>query len=270
MRVLRKRSRRTSRIRPGLSGEDLATGLLSVRDVTVSYNRIPAIHHIGFQLSRGQSAGLVGPNGAGKTTLLKAIAGLLPLETGEISFENFRLGKARAGRKGIIAYVPQRESVDWDFPITVRGLVEMGRYAGLGAWGRFGSDDEVIVEEALAMVELTDFADRQIKKLSGGQQQRAFLARAWAQQSEIYLLDEPFAGLDAPAKESFHQALNRLRGEGKILLVSHHDLKEVPDLFDQVVLLNGELVVAGATAEVFTKENLDRAYSVGVFSGHQH
>jgi len=270
MRVFRKRSRRTSRIRPGRSGEDLSAGLLRVRDVTVSYNRIPAIHHVDFQLMRGQCAGLLGPNGAGKTTLLKAICGLLPLETGEICFDNFRLGKLRTGKKGIIAYVPQRESVDWDFPITVRGLVEMGRYAGLGAWGKFGSNDEAIVDEALALVELTDFADRQIKKLSGGQQQRAFLARAWAQQSEIYLLDEPFTGLDAPAKEAFHQALNRMRDEGKILLVSHHDLKEVPELFDQVVLLNGELVVAGATAEVFTQENLEKAYSVGVFSGHGH
>jgi ABC-type Mn2+/Zn2+ transport system ATPase subunit len=169
-----------------------------------------------------------------------------------------------------IAYVPQREVVDWDFPITVRGLVEMGRYPSLGNWGRFGAKDHEAVEEALHVCDLEDLADRQISALSGGQQQRAFLARAWAQRAEIYLLDEPFTGLDRNATEAFAAAMRRLRDAGKLVIASHHDLKSVEALFDQILLINGELVACGPTAEAFTTQNLDRAYGTHIFSGHAH
>jgi ABC-type Mn2+/Zn2+ transport system ATPase subunit len=240
---------------------------LQLEDVTVSYNRIPAVHHLSATLSCGSCVALLGPNGAGKTTLLKAIAGLLPLETGRIEFRGHQVEGA-SGRE--IAYVPQREAVDWDFPVTVRGLVEMGRYPALGKWRRFGAVDHAAVEEALHICDLEDIADRQISALSGGQQQRAFLARAWAQKADIYLLDEPFTGLDRNAVEAFAQAMRRLREAGKLIMASHHDLKSVEALFDHILLLNGELVACGPTAEAFTKENLDRAYAVHVFSGHAH
>ena len=240
---------------------------LYLEDVTVSYNRIPAVHHLSATLSCGSCVALLGPNGAGKTTLLKAIAGLLPLETGRIEFRGHQL-EGTSGRE--IAYVPQREAVDWDFPVTVRGLVEMGRYPALGKWRRFGAVDHAAVEEALHICDLEDIADRQISALSGGQQQRAFLARAWAQKADIYLLDEPFTGLDRNAVEAFAQAMRRLREAGKLIMASHHDLKSVEALFDHILLLNGELVACGPTAEAFTKDNLDRAYAVHVFSGHAH
>ena len=240
---------------------------LHLEDVTVSYNRIPAVHHLSATLSCGSCVALLGPNGAGKTTLLKAIAGLLPLETGRIEFRGHQL-EGTSGRE--IAYVPQREAVDWDFPVTVRGLVEMGRYPALGKWRRFGASDDAAVEEALHICDLEDIADRQISALSGGQQQRAFLARAWAQKADIYLLDEPFTGLDRNAVEAFAQAMRRLREAGKLIMASHHDLKSVEALFDHILLLNGELVACGPTAEAFTKDNLDRAYAVHVFSGHAH
>jgi ABC-type Mn2+/Zn2+ transport system ATPase subunit len=240
---------------------------LHLEDVTVSYNRIPAVHHLNATLSCGSCVALLGPNGAGKTTLLKAIAGLLPLETGRIEFRGHQL-ESTSSRE--IAYVPQREAVDWDFPVTVRGLVEMGRYPALGKWRRFSASDHSAVEEALHICDLEDIADRQISALSGGQQQRAFLARAWSQKADIYLLDEPFTGLDRNAVEAFAQAMRRLREAGKLIMASHHDLKSVEALFDHILLLNGELVACGPTAEAFTKDNLDRAYAVHVFSGHAH
>jgi ABC-type Mn2+/Zn2+ transport system ATPase subunit len=240
---------------------------LVLKDVTVSYSRIPAVHHLSTSVSCGSCVALLGPNGAGKTTLLKAIAGLLPLETGHIRFEGHEIG---AHPSRAIAYVPQREAVDWDFPITVRGLVEMGRYPSLGNWGRFGPKDHEAVEEALHVCDLEDLADRQISALSGGQQQRTFLARAWAQHAEIYLLDEPFTGLDRNATEAFAAAMRRLRDAGKLVIASHHDLKSVEALFDQILLINGELVACGPTAEAFTTQNLDRAYGMHIFSGHSH
>lgn len=247
---------------------------LILQDVTVSFNRVPAIHHISGQLECTSCVGLLGPNGAGKTTLLKAIAGLLPLETGSITFRGHDVVGSghRAGKS--IAYVPQREAVDWDFPITVRGLVEMGRYPALGLWKPFRKSDCAIVDEALAVMDLSDFAERQIKALSGGQQQRAFLARAWAQQADIYLLDEPCTGLDRNARAALVRVMHRLRTEGKLILASHHELGDVPEVFDQVVLLNGELVAAGATDDVFTPETIDRAFATRVFAGdptpHHH
>ena len=243
---------------------------LILKDLTVSFNRVPAIHHINLTLGCGSCVGLLGPNGAGKSTLLKTIAGLLPIETGSIEFRGHETSAHDApGRR--IAYVPQREAVDWDFPITVRGLVEMGRYPALGLWKKFGEADHEIVREALRVVDLEDYASRQISALSGGQQQRVFLARAWAQQSDIYLLDEPYTGLDRNARQSFTAALHKLREAGKLIILSHHELNDVPQIFDRVILINGELVAAGDVATTFTPENIERAFATRIFSGaHTH
>jgi ABC-type Mn2+/Zn2+ transport system ATPase subunit len=239
-------------------------GQLVIEDLTVSYHRIPAVHHLDVCLESGSCVGLLGPNGAGKTTLLKALAGLLPAETGRVQFNGRSVADAR-----LITYVPQREAVDWDFPITVRGLTEMGRYSVLGMWKPFGARDRAIVDEALQVADLNAFANRQIKALSGGQQQRAFLARAWAQEAEIYLLDEPFGGLDRNAASAFAEAIHRLRESGKLLIISHHNLIDAGQLFDHVLILNGELVSFGPTAQTLTRENIDRAFSTKIFSGHK-
>lgn len=243
-----------------------ADSLLVVEDLTVSYHRIPAIHHLSFSLGRGHCTGIFGPNGAGKSTLLKSIAGLLRPETGRILIGRRELPKAAP----LIAYLPQRESVDWDFPVTVRGLVEMGRYHHLGLLRPFSEKDEAAVEEALALFGLTELAGRQIKELSGGQQQRAFLARAWAQEADLYLLDEPFAGLDRVSSANLAGALRTLAGRDKLLLVSHHTLTEAVDLFDTAILLNGEMVACGPTTETLSPRNLECAYGTAVYSGRHH
>lgn len=239
---------------------------LAVRDLTVSYHRIPALHHIEFTLRCGQSAALVGPNGAGKSTLLKTLAGLNRFETGSISFH----GRTIRGATEDFAYLPQREQIDWDFPTTVRGIVEMGRYLRLGWWRRYGPADEAAVQQALEAMHLTPIQHRQINALSGGQQQRAFLGRALAQQAHVFLLDEPFTGLDRPSQDNLKQTLLTLRRQGKLIIASHHELSTVEELFDQVVMLNGELIAAGPTREVFTEENIRKTYAARVFSALEH
>jgi len=239
---------------------------LVVSDLTVSYNRVPALHHLGFTAKCGQCVGLIGPNGAGKSTLLKALSGLVGIETGAISFH----GHAVRGSNREFAYLPQREQIDWDFPATVRTLVEMGRFIRTGWWRRYSPHDDVAVDEAIRLMQLEELEHRQISALSGGQQQRSFLARAIAQQAHVFLLDEPFTGLDRPNQDNLKQLLRTLRGEGKLLLVSHHDLSSVQEIFDSVILLNGELIAAGPVAETFTDENIRRAYSTRVFSGPVH
>lgn len=236
---------------------------LALEDVTVSYRRVPAIHHLSVHLQCGSCVALMGPNGAGKTTLIKAIAGLLRIETGRILFKGGLL--TPSGRT--IAYVPQREAIDWDFPVTVQGLVEMGRFPALGLWRRFTRNDARLVAEAMEVMDLGEFADRQIGKLSGGQQQRAFLARAWAQQSDIYLLDEPFNGLDRNARDAFRKSLHALRDAGKLVIASHHDHNDVGALFDQVLLINGELVAHGPVAETFTEDRITRTFGTRIFTG---
>lgn len=243
-----------------------ARPMLKIEDLTVSYHRVPAIHHLGLDLDAGHCVGLFGPNGAGKSTLLKAVAGLLPAETGRILIEGKELSKAAP----LIAYLPQRESVDWDFPVTVQGLVEMGRYHHVGLLGAFTKRDEESVRQALELFNLHPLAKRQIKELSGGQQQRAFLARAWAQEADLYLLDEPFAGLDRTSAESLAAALQTLKERGKLLLVSHHALSEAEALFDTAILLNGELIACGPTAETLSPIHLECAYGTAVFSGEHH
>lgn len=243
------------------------THSLEITDLTVSYDRVPVLHHLNLKLHCGDCVALLGPNGAGKTTFLKAVAGLVPLETGTIRLH----GHSPQDIPREISYLPQREQVDWDFPITVRGLVEMGRYAHLGNWKSFTPHDASIVDQALATLHLTDLADRQIKALSGGQQQRAFLARSWAQQAHVYLLDEPFEGLDKNAQRDLADALRQLSGEGKLIIASHHHLADVPELFSHVILLNGELVAQGTVADVFKPELIEKTFSTEIYTGpHRH
>jgi ABC-type Mn2+/Zn2+ transport system ATPase subunit len=240
--------------------------LLQIEDLTVSYHRIPAIHHLNVTLDAGHCVGLFGPNGAGKSTLLKTIAGLIKAETGRILID----GKQLQGTESRIAYLPQRESVDWDFPVTVEGLVEMGRYHHVGLFKAFSKQDKDAVGNALEIFHLTSFSNRQIKELSGGQQQRAFLARAWAQEADIYLLDEPFSGLDRTSTAALESALRILKKQGKLVLVSHHVLADAQTLFDSAILLNGELVASGSVAEALSPQHISCAYGTAIYSGSPH
>jgi len=237
--------------------------VLDISDMTVSYSQVPALHHIHLKVRCGQCVALLGPNGAGKSTLLKALAGLLPLETGSISFH----GHSVHGVTQDFAYLPQRENIDWDFPATVRGLVEMGRFLRVGWWRRYSRRDAAAVEEAIHLMQLEELAHRQISALSGGQQQRTFLARALAQEAHVVLLDEPFTGLDKPNQDNLKGLIGRLRAQGKLVIASHHDLASVPEIFDHVVFLNGELIAAGPVGEVFSEANIQKTYSRRAFAG---
>ena len=245
----------------------MAVHHLEIKDLTVAYHRVPAVHHVSLDLRCGHCIALLGPNGAGKTTFFKALVGLVPKETGEIVFG----GHGKVGADTDIAYLPQRSVIDWDFPITVRGMVEMGRYMRIGKWGSFGKADAAAVDLALRTMELADLATRQISALSGGQQQRAFLARSLAQEAHVFLLDEPFTGLDKTAQDLLAQAIRKLVAAGNLVIASHHDLKSVPEIFDQVIFLNGELIAFGDSEEAFNEENIARTYRTQVFSAaHAH
>jgi len=236
---------------------------LRINDLTVSYNRVPALHHINLEIGCGHCVALLGPNGAGKTTFFKTIVGLLKPDSGNITFHEHQTGR----KLGDVAYLPQRENVDWDFPITVRGLVEMGCYLRLSWWRKFIAADRRNVDAALKAMHLEDLAERQISALSGGQQQRAFLARALVQDAHIFLFDEPFAGLDKYSQESLGQTIKEIAQKGNLVIASHHDLKNVPDFFDQVIFLNGELIAYGDTNRIFNEENIAKTFSTSVFSG---
>ena len=239
---------------------------LVIQDLTVAYRRVPAIHHLDLVLSCGHRVALLGPNGAGKTSLFKALVGLVPLVTGSVNFGGH--GKTPAAAE--IAYLPQRSAVDWDFPVTVRGLVEMGRYLQTSWWRTFAKADAEAVTSALGTIGLTGLANRQISALSGGQQQRAFLARSLAQNAHVFLLDEPFTGLDRPSQELLGATLRRLSDAGNLVIAAHHDLKSVPELFDQVIFLNRKLIAFGETAEIFTEENIERTFGAQVFPAAPH
>jgi len=234
----------------------VTTPALEVHDLTVAYRRKPVLWNVDFEIPEGQLVGIVGPNGAGKTTLIKAILGLAPLASGRVDI----YGEPYAEQRSLIGYVPQRESVDWEFPVTVRDVVLMGTYGKLGWFRRPGVDENRQADECLEQVGMSEFADRQIRQLSGGQQQRVFLARALAQDARIYFMDEPFAGVDAATESAILKLLRTLRQRGKTVFVVHHDLQTVRDYFDYVVLLNMRLVACGAVSEVFTTDNLQRTY----------
>jgi len=229
---------------------------VEVHDVTVAYHRRPVIWDVDLTLPAGRLIGIVGPNGAGKTTLLKAILGLVPLASGRIEIFGRSLDDARS----MIGYVPQRETVDWDFPVSVLDVVLMGRYGRLGWIRRPGRADRAAAMECLRQVGMADYHGRQISQLSGGQQQRVFLARALAQDAVVYFMDEPLAGVDAATESAVIELLRTLRSAGKTVVAVHHDLQTVADTFDHVVLLNMRVVASGPIAEVFTRDNLQKTY----------
>lgn len=229
---------------------------LSVTNITVAYQKKPVLRNVSFEVTEGELIGIIGPNGAGKSTLIKAILGLQP----SLSGETLVYGQPYKLQRKLVGYVPQRESVDWDFPTNALDVVMMGRYGRLGLFRRPGAKEKAIAMECLAKVGMADFAGRQISQLSGGQQQRVFLARALAQDATLYFMDEPFAGVDAATEKAIIQLLNELKRQGKTVLVVHHDLATVEQYFDSVMLLNGELIAYGPTASTFTEENLQKAY----------
>ncbi len=229
---------------------------IEVHNLTTTYGGAPVLWDVDFELPAGKIIGVIGPNGSGKTTLLKTIMGLLEPSSGYVKIFNKDLSKMREK----IAYVPQRESVDWDFPASVFDVVMMGRYRKNNLFKRTNTTDIEIVEECIEKVGLTEFKDRQIAQLSGGQQQRVFIARALAQKAEIYLMDEPFVGVDAATENSILSLLEEMRNTGKTVLIIHHDLQTVSDYFDYLVLLNTRLIAKGAPQDVLTKENLSNAY----------
>jgi manganese/zinc/iron transport system ATP- binding protein len=231
--------------------------LLEFHDVTVAYGGRPVLWHVDLTIDSPCLFGVIGPNGAGKSTLLKSGLGLVPLVHGHVRFWGRPLPEVR----GRVGYVPQRETVDWDFPVSVMDVVLMGTYGRLGWFRRPGPAERTLARECLDRVGLANVADRQIGRLSGGQQQRVFLARALAQQAEIYLLDEPMAGVDARSQEQIFGVLADLRAEGRLVVVVHHDLRTAAEWFDRVALVDMRLVATGPTADVLTADNLRRTYA---------
>ncbi|MFO1482935.1 MAG: metal ABC transporter ATP-binding protein [Verrucomicrobiaceae bacterium] len=229
---------------------------LEVVDLSVKYQEVRALEKICFATECGRSMALIGPNGAGKSTLLKSLAGLIPGSGGKI----FWRGKPLTRSSHELAYLPQRGDIDWNFPITVRGLVEMGRYPNLGWWRQYSRHDAEIVERALTSMELLDLQNRQISALSGGQQQRSFIARALAQEAHVLLLDEPFTGLDKPAQENLSRLFKELTAEGRLLIASHHDLQTVKGNFDDVLLIRRHQIAFGPVSDSFTPANIASAY----------
>jgi len=229
---------------------------LEFHDLTVAYHTKPVLWDVDLSVPEGRLVAVVGPNGAGKSTLLKAALDLVPLVSGYARV----FGRPYAEVRDRVAYVPQRESVDWDFPASVEDVVLMGRYGRAGWFRRPGRADREAAREALRRVGMLELAGRQISRLSGGQQQRTFLARALAQNASLYLMDEPFAGVDAVTERSIIAILRELRDAGRAAVCVHHDLQTVPDYFDWVVLLNMRLVAAGPVVEVFTPEKLQQTY----------
>ena len=237
---------------------------LNIEGLTVTYQKKPALHDINLKVNRGELVGIIGPNGAGKSTFIRSIMGLIPKTRGDIKVFGLRLSKALKH----IGYVPQRESIDWDFPVSVYDVVMMGRYAHIGLFRRPSGEDHKEVRDCLNKVQMEAFADRQISELSGGQQQRIFLARALAQEGDLYFMDEPFAGVDAATEEAIVAILKDLKAAGKTLLVVHHDLASAKLYFDQVLLLNKQVIAYGSIETAFTLENLQKTYEgkLNVFS----
>ncbi len=235
-----------------------ATGVppIEVRDLTVAYHATPALWDIDLTVREGRLTAIVGPNGAGKSTLLKAVLGLVPAASGWVRV----FGGPVAEQRRAIAYVPQRGSVDWDFPTNALDVVMMGRYGALGWIRRPGRREREVARECLHRVGMEAFADRQISQLSGGQQQRVFLARALAQDARLYIMDEPFAGVDAVTERAIAALFSDLRAAGRTVVAVHHDLQTVAEYFDWVTLLNVRKVASGPVSEAFTETNLRLAF----------
>jgi manganese/zinc/iron transport system ATP- binding protein len=238
---------------------------VEIRDLTVAYHARPVLWDVDLTIAEGKLTAIVGPNGAGKSTLIKTALGLVPAAAGWVKI----FGEPFAEQRRSVGYVPQRGTVDWDFPTNALDVVMMGRYGALGWLRRPGRREREVAMECLRQVGMADFAGRQISQLSGGQQQRVFLARALAQDARLYFMDEPFAGVDATTERAIVALLQGLRAEGKTVVAVHHDLQTVDDYFDNVALLNVRLVAAGPVDEVFTSENLHATYGgrVGFLAG---
>lgn len=232
---------------------------LEVKDITVTYsNGHTAIHNASFSLSGGTTCALVGVNGSGKSTIFKSIMGLVKPSQGQVTLNG--LPVAEALKQNIIAYVPQSEDVDWNFPVLVEDVVMMGRYGKMNFMRIPSKNDRLLVEQALSRVNMLELRDRQIGELSGGQRKRVFLARALAQQAKVLLLDEPFTGVDVKTENAIIHLLGELRDEGHLMLVSTHNLGSVPDFCDRVVLINRTVLAAGTTETTFTQKNLEKAF----------
>lgn len=228
---------------------------VEAENLTVAYDKKPVLSDVSFAIPKGCLAAVIGPNGAGKTTLLKSLLGLVPVAGGKVRFP-----EGEGGRKPVIGYVPQSESVDWDFPVTALDVVTMGCYGRLGWFRKPKREDKRLAREMLEKMGMEEFAHRQISCLSGGQQQRVFLARALAQQADIYFMDEPFKGVDKSTEKVIVEQLKELRDHGKTVVVVHHDLQTVCEYFDWVTVINVTVVANGAVSEVFNCENLTAAY----------
>jgi len=243
---------------------DVSANPLAVRGLTVSYGEKPAVFSVDATFPARAMSAIIGPNGAGKSTLLKAALGVVPRLSGEARVFGTPIDEARAR----IAYVPQRASVDWDFPTTVMDVVQMGLYRKVGLLGRLSGRMAENARNCLDRVSMADFAHRQIGQLSGGQQQRVFLARALAQDADLYLLDEPFAGVDAATERAIVDVLKLLEAEGKAVVAVHHDLSTVRDYFDHVFLINVRRIAEGPVATAFTTETLQAAYGGRLAATH--
>ena len=234
----------------------MAIPIIEAHNLTVLYGRKPAIWNVDFKLPEGQVIGIMGPNGSGKSTLLKSIMGVVTPTTGYTKVYDQELNQVRHK----VSYVPQRQEIDWDFPASVWDIVSMGRFHVRGLFKRLTSEDNDIIQESLEKVNMLGFAKRQISQLSGGQQQRVFLARAIAQQGELFLMDEPFAGVDIATEEMIVDLLKEMKDQGKTLVIVHHDLHTAQSYFDHLVLMNTRLVACGKTSDVFTDQILTDTY----------
>lgn len=230
--------------------------MIEIRDLTVSYDEKPVLWDIDLQLEKGLLWAIVGPNGAGKSTLIKTMLDFIKPVTGTISFGGQSYQKVQKQ----IAYVPQRTSVDWNFPTTVYDVVLMGRYGHAGILKPLSSKDKKVAYEACEKLGITHLKDRQIAQLSGGQQQRVFLARALCQEAEIYIMDEPFSGVDIKTENAIHELFKELKQNNKTVIVVHHDLESVAKTFDSVVLLNRQMIAHGPIDHEFTSENIEKTY----------
>lgn len=229
---------------------------IDVQNLNVGYQQKAVLTELNLQIPAGKTTAIIGPNGAGKSTLLKALMKLTPRQSGKVRFFEEPLKQQALS----IAYVPQREEVDWDFPICVLDVVLMGRHGHLKFWQRPSKQDIVLANQCLKDVGMDAFSQRQISQLSGGQQQRVFIARALVQQAQLYLMDEPFAGVDMATEKAIIQIFRRLKSENKTVVCVHHDLNTLRDYFDWVVMINGGLVASGSIEQTLTIENLDKTY----------
>lgn len=238
---------------------------ITVEDLTLSYEGRVVVDHISYSFGPGQIIGIIGPNGAGKSTMIRGVLNLLPRDKGRVSFSGKKLREVSQK----IAYVQQRADIDWDFPILVKDVVLLGTYPKLGLFRRPGKQERELVTDCLDQVGMLPYAHKQIGQLSGGQQQRVFLARALAQKADYFFLDEPFVGVDMASEREIMGLLKKLRDQGKIIFIVHHDVTKIHEYFDQLIIMNKSLIAAGRVEQVYTAEHMSRAYHLDLESFEQ-